>query len=69
MKAMLMITLSSLRELHGDMSAAVEYARLYQDALEYQEKLENVQGEMSAAQLNRMNRINNKLIEAAQDMQ
>ena len=57
------------RAANGDMSAAVEYARLYQDALEYQEKLENVQGEMSAAQLNRMNRINNKLIEAAQDMQ
>jgi hypothetical protein len=54
---------------NGDVSAAVEYAKLYQDALDYQEKLENVKGEMSTAQMSRMNRINSKMIEAAQEVQ
>lgn len=51
---------------NGDMSAAAEYAQLYQEAIELQSRLENVSGEMSTAQINRMNRINNKLLQAAQ---
>ena len=54
---------------NGDMTAIAEYTRLYKDANEYAQKLEDVKGEMSTAQINRMNRINNKMLEAAQEMQ
>lgn len=53
---------------NGDPSVLTEYASLLQEAQEYRYKLENVQGELSSSQLARLNRINKKMLTAAQNM-
>lgn len=52
----------------GDMTALADYADMLQKAQEIGNKLENVKGDLSAKQLAAFNRINNKLMKAAQEM-
>ena len=52
----------------GDVTALAEYPRLMQKAQELGEKLDAVQGEMSASQLARYTKINMKMLKAAEEM-
>lgn len=52
----------------GDMTALADYADMLQKAQEIGNKLENVKGDLSAKQLATFNRIQNKLMKAAQEM-
>ena len=53
----------------GDMSALSEYPGLMQKAEELSTKIDGAKGEMSASQLSRYMKINNKMLKAAQEMQ
>jgi len=53
----------------GDMSAMSEYPGLMQKAEELSKKIDGAKGEMSASQLSRYMKINNKMLKAAQEMQ
>lgn len=52
----------------GDMTALADYADMLQKAQEIGNRLENVKGDLSAKQLATFNRIQNKLLKAAQEM-
>lgn len=52
----------------SDPSALADAARLMEDAQELQEELEKARGVMSASDLRRLERINNKMLVAAQNM-
>ena len=53
----------------GDMSALAEYPALMQKAQEYADKLEKAKGdELTPAQMTRFNKIQMKMLEAAQQM-
>ena len=49
----------------GDMSAMTQYAKLLEKAEELDEQLESASGSMTAKQVSRYTRINNKMLEAA----
>lgn len=51
---------------NGDASALDEYPSLLEEAQEYGEKLQNAKGDLSASQISRLNRINIKMMKAAQ---
>lgn len=53
----------------GDASAMAEYPGLLQQAQDLSQKIERVRGNMSSSQLARYNKINTRMIEAAQQMQ
>lgn len=53
---------------NGDMSAMQEYPSLMSKAEEFEKKIDNVKGDLSAAQLARYQRIINKMLKAAQEM-
>ena len=53
----------------GDMTALAEYPSLMEKAQEFSEKLQNAQGDMSASQWTRYNKISMKMMKAAQEMQ
>lgn len=50
----------------GDASAVAEYTSLMEEAQEYGDKLQNAKGSLSASQIARYQRINNKMLKAAQ---
>ena len=50
----------------GDASALAEYPSLMEEAQEYGDKLQNAKGSLSASQIARYQRINNKMLKAAQ---
>lgn len=52
----------------GDVSALSEYPSLLQKAQEMGEKVSSVSNDLSASQLSRYNRINQKMLDAAQEM-
>lgn len=52
----------------GDMSAMSEYPALMEKAQEFNSKLQDAQGEMSASQWSRYIKITNKMTKAAQDI-
>lgn len=52
----------------GDLSALSEYPNFFQKAQELGEKMSNASSDLSASQLNRYNRINQKMLNAAQEM-
>lgn len=59
----------SEKAVRGDASAVVEYGNYMRKYEEFARKVEQVdQGSMSTAQMNRLNRINNKYLKAAQRM-
>lgn len=53
----------------GDMTALAEYPSLMEKAQEFSDKLQRAQGEMSASQWARYNKITTKMMKAAQEMQ
>ena len=53
----------------GDMTALAEYPSLMEKAQEFSDKLQRAQGEMSASQWARYNKISMKMMKAAQEMQ
>ncbi len=53
----------------GDMTALAEYPSLMEKAQDYGDKLQRAQGEMSASQWARYNKITMKMAKAAQEMQ
>lgn len=53
----------------GDMTALTEYPSLMKKAQDFSEKLQNAQGEMSASQWARYNKITMKMANAAQELQ
>jgi hypothetical protein len=53
----------------GDMTALVEYPSLMQKAQEYSDKLQKAQGDMSASQWERYNKITMKMVKAAEELQ
>ena len=53
----------------GDMTALVEYPSLMEKAQELSNKLQSAQGDMSASQWARYNKISMKMLKAAQEMQ
>ena len=53
----------------GDMSALAEYPEFMQKAEEISKKIDGAKGNMSASQLSRYMKINNKMLKAAQEMQ
>lgn len=54
------------KAMEGDMSAMSEYAGMLEKAQSLFSKLENAQGEMTAAQISRMNSIQMKMVNAMQ---
>lgn len=52
----------------GDLSALSEYPNFFQKAQDLGEKMSNASSDLSASQLNRYNRINQKMLNAAQEM-
>lgn len=54
---------------NGDMSALAEYQSFMQKAQELGEKMEKAKGDLSASQLAKYQKINMKMLEAAQNMQ
>ena len=52
----------------GDLSAISEYPSLMKKAQEFDNKIRNVESEMSVSQLTRYNKISMKMLEAAQNM-
>jgi len=50
----------------GDMSALTEYPKILAKATEFQKSLEKAKGELSLTQINRMNKINMKMLNAMQ---
>lgn len=54
------------KAMAGDMSAMSEYAGMLEKAQSLFSKLENAQGEMTAAQISRMNSIQMKMVNAMQ---
>ena len=52
----------------GDLDALSEYPSLLQKAQEMGEKMSNASGDLSVSQLNRYNQINQKMLNAAQEM-
>ena len=54
------------KAMAGDMSAMAEYAGMLEKAQSLFSKLENAQGEMTAAQISRMNKIQMKMVNAMQ---
>ena len=53
----------------GDMTALAEYPSLMEKAQEFSDKLQRAQGDMSASQWARYNKISMKMMKAAQEMQ
>lgn len=53
---------------NGDMSAMSEYTKLLEEANNYFAKLEKAKGDLTPSQLNRLNQINIKKLEALQKM-
>ena len=53
---------------NGDMSAMSEYTKLLEEANNYLAKLEKAKGDLTPSQLNRLNQINIKKLEALQKM-
>ena len=53
----------------GDMTALIEYPSLMQKAQEYSDKLQKAQGDMSASQWERYNKITMKMVKAAEELQ
>lgn len=53
----------------GDMTALAEYPSLMEKAQEFSDKLQRAQGDMSASQWARYNKITTKMMKAAQEMQ
>ena len=51
------------------MTALVEYPSLMQKAQEYSDKLQKAQGDMSASQWERYNKITMKMVKAAEELQ
>lgn len=54
----------SKKAMSGDMTALTQYASLLESAESLQSKLENAEGEMSVAQMQRLNKINAKLAQS-----
>lgn len=54
---------------NGDLSALQEYGEISQEIIEFSEKAQKVQGQMSVAQAQRLNRIAQKYANALQQMQ
>lgn len=54
------------KAMEGDMSAMSEYASLLEKAQSMYDKLDGAQGEMTAAQISRMNSIQMKMVNAMQ---
>ena len=52
--------------MNGDMSAMNEYASMLEKAQSFSNKLEKAGSDLSAAQIARMNKINNKMLNAMQ---
>ena len=53
----------------GDMTALIEYPSLMQKTQEYSDKLQKAQGDMSASQWERYNKITMKMVKAAEELQ
>lgn len=51
---------------NGDLSAMTEYARLMKNCEDYLNKLEKAEGELTPAQINRLNRIHQKQLQSLQ---
>ncbi len=53
----------------GDASAMSEYPGLLKEAQDYSKKIQNVKGQLTADQIEKYQRINNKMLKAAQELQ
>lgn len=53
----------------GDASAMSEYPGLLKEAQDYSKKIQNVKGQLTADQIEKYQRINNKMLKAAQKLQ
>ena len=54
------------KAMNGDMSAMEEYASMLEKAENFSSKLENASGDLTASQIARMNRINQKMLNSMQ---
>ena len=54
---------------NGDASALSEYPDMLEEAQSLSEKIQNASGQLNASQLEKYQRINNKMLQAAQELQ